>query len=1088
MYRRITLGISLLIALQARGQDGIATNLAPIASSAGHGSAGSQIVNVDLYTGTGNVTIPIHNNTVEGLDAGVSLTYDAKGTKVDQIYTSIGLGWTLNAGGSIFRETHGLEDDVIVNPNADTTMPSRIYGKWSQKNLNSGGEGELDEFTAVFCGRTIKFNMDYYQVSAGSPKIFTYRVFPRCNVQIIRTVENVDPAYAPGAHAEKNLTAFEIIDEQGNHFYFKKGDSKLASYESPSKSNSYLYYPISRWIMTKVVTKSGGIINYEYLPVVASYPQYKLQRVKENTLDGSTAPEVLDDKVIKWSGTMSQLKKISYPNGVTVDFIYDMFASVSYEYPLKNIKVTQALGADLANRVTYNLNQSFFQSPWRSFTASEIPYADYNGLSSFYNQSDADSVKTQIALGLRLKLNSITVTGTDGTTTEPYYKFDYNSRQLPRRFSSSQDYYGYYNGKQPVYNYSSGTYVNALSNMCIPLHSFTKNGTTYCSYGTDRTPDFSFMSACVLTKVTNASNGKISLWYDNHNLYNPDNGYFGLVTYSSPNDYPVYPPTQGEDANDGLRIAKVVYEDGFNEEHTTETRYQYSDGQRFFRGGYFYKVDYFAQNDQAPKTYQNFFANPIMFYNGSNHGYSYVEVSNYGSNNQYQGTSKYHFTNLMLPTNPAKSNLLMPGKNTNYLVQDPPYYMYQYRMGQLLDVETRNFNSDLISKSVYTYADSFMRPAPAHYASFSSLILDASGVSTCTYFFGIPYRLAQTTDITLTNNGEFSKQTSYAYNTQGNLFETKWTDDKRQLNIKRQTYTGNLPSATTLLREVNSQEKVVDYNGLTFVGTSPNLRLANSFKILNNDLIDVTDIPTAVRTTEEQTLFDPQGNVLESRKLIEDEYCATIFDTRIGRKIATVSNARFDEVAYSSFEGNFEPLGTNDPNKGNWDFLPSAVVYLIPGVSNQPMTGHYYYDLGNMGSISSKNALQGGKSFTLSLWATEPPIVTGSASSVAFKVHNQVGDWKFYTAEIIGNSQQLRISKGGISNSTRIDELRLFPSDAIMTTTTYEPLYGPSATCDATGNIVYTEYDVMGRPTVVRDINRNVLTVTKHVINGLDSY
>jgi len=69
-----------------------------------------------------------------------------------------------------------------------------------------------------------------------------------------------------------------------------------------------------------------------------------------------------------------------------------------------------------------------------------------------------------------------------------------------------------------------------------------------------------------------------------------------------------------------------------------------------------------------------------------------------------------------------------------------------------------------------------------------------------------------------------------------------------------------------------------------------------------------------------------------------------------------------------------------------------------------------------------------------------------------------------------------------------VDDLRLHPFDADMTSYTYEPLFGVSSVTDAKNNINYFEYDAMGRQTIVRDWEGNILSQTKTVIDGTDNY
>ena len=62
------------------------------ASSSGTGGSMGSLYSPDMFTGTVNVNIPIYSYAIDGLDLGVSLGYNTKGIKVDQIASEVGLG------------------------------------------------------------------------------------------------------------------------------------------------------------------------------------------------------------------------------------------------------------------------------------------------------------------------------------------------------------------------------------------------------------------------------------------------------------------------------------------------------------------------------------------------------------------------------------------------------------------------------------------------------------------------------------------------------------------------------------------------------------------------------------------------------------------------------------------------------------------------------------------------------------------------------------------------------------------------------------------------------------------------------------
>jgi hypothetical protein len=66
---------------------------------------------VSLYTGIPNISIPLYDINNGNLDLRVSVSYHSGGVRVEEVASSVGLGWTLNAGGIIGRNVRGLQDE-----------------------------------------------------------------------------------------------------------------------------------------------------------------------------------------------------------------------------------------------------------------------------------------------------------------------------------------------------------------------------------------------------------------------------------------------------------------------------------------------------------------------------------------------------------------------------------------------------------------------------------------------------------------------------------------------------------------------------------------------------------------------------------------------------------------------------------------------------------------------------------------------------------------------------------------------------------------------------------------------------------------
>jgi hypothetical protein len=74
------------------------------------------------------------------------------------------------------------------------------------------------------------------------------------------------------------------------------------------------------------------------------------------------------------------------------------------------------------------------------------------------------------------------------------------------------------------------------------------------------------------------------------------------------------------------------------------------------------------------------------------------------------------------------------------------------------------------------------------------------------------------------------------------------------------------------------------------------------------------------------------------------------------------------------------------------------------------------------------------------------------------------------------------------ATNTLIDELRLYPVNAQMTTYTFDPLVGRTSVCSPNNTIVYYEYDGFNRLKDIRDMDRNILQLYDYQHNQPFTY
>lgn len=197
--------------------------------------------------------------------------------------------------------------------------------------------------------------------------------------------------------------------------------------------------------------------------------------------------------------------------------------------------------------------------------------------------------------------------------------------------------------------------------------------------------------------------------------------------------------------------------------------------------------------------------------------------------------------------------------------------------------------------------------------------------------------------------------------------------------------------------------------------------------------------------------YDSKLNMIKQAKT-NDVAHSYIWGYKDNFPIAEAVNATLPDLAATSFEGKL--------NKGGWDFLNDGIVL------NKYITGSSAFQLDNANNKVTYNNLDAAKTYYITYWSDGNEATIPNTSH---KLMAQRGSWKLYSHEITG------VTNVSITGTTIIDELRLYPKDAQMTTYTYEPLNGLTSVCDANNKIVYYEYDDFGRLKLVRDMDGNII-------------
>ncbi len=168
--------------------------------------------------------------------------------------------------------------------------------------------------------------------------------------------------------------------------------------------------------------------------------------------------------------------------------------------------------------------------------------------------------------------------------------------------------------------------------------------------------------------------------------------------------------------------------------------------------------------------------------------------------------------------------------------------------------------------------------------------------------------------------------------------------------------------------------------------------------------------------------------------------------------VAKVDNASPGDVAATSFE--FD-------GKGNWNY--TGATYNDIAVK----TGSKYYKL--TGGNITKSIAPG--TYKLEYWAKSAVTLSGGTITSIRTSSPDSNGWILYEFKVTSSST----STLSLSGTAVIDELRLYPMNAQITTYTYDVINGITSVNDPNNFISYYDYDTFGRLKWIRDYKSNIV-------------
>jgi len=994
-----------------------------------------------LQTGTVNIPISLVNVQAKDLNLPISLIYQTSGINVSDVPYPAGYGWTFSPGFRITRVILGRPDDRFrfrqshAGESYDTLRPGIVDEGIA--NLHQLDDSDLfDTQKDIFTLHMPEGSFNFFIKKAGT------------SYQIISIGHQI--RIEPEAVTGGGLTGFIVTDNNGIIYQFGYDNtSSFEDYTEPSSVGGF-----TAWMLRKITLVNNDTINFSWQKVNTNgyAPRVNTPIVIKDRRDAdcpaNSPPPYIEDPggIIDYGSSGSSnslmLKKIEYPDGV-IDLTYKS----SQDPFLQTIT--------LKNKDNYIVKN----------------------IHLFYGDSNVNASNCL--------LDSLAI-------NDEKYRFQYDGNYFYRQ-TTALDYWGFYNGKTTNYTLIPRMKLKIFTGINFPFSAIYEE----IGYA-DRSVSAEHMKAFMLTRINFPTGGYSDYEYEPHQFpgqaahttgqlfyLDPDSIRAGgglrvskIKTYSSGTSTPIIKTFKYGANEDGLANSPIVptletfidevgcaYQEASSANCTAMgtnwrsyrqmTINALSNYSKFIINKnpiWYSKVTEYVNNEQ--KTEYNFsfsetysVSREVSLYAvKSAYAFRYDNLFNTGP----KLDSSINFKKTGASYTPVQRTIneyalfQKSGENiSNVIIDRKGLFFHQSLTGVDLYAPSGNYPS-----GIYPTCNSFGFPGDFDYQKFPYTI--------AVQFYGLYKTLT-----TLYDNGQsITTNENLVYNEYRQLIkrEKGKSITGQELLVKYKYSNDFTDTISEQMTARNMLAQVIEEKQYKSVwGTEILLSTIQTAYKRSGNLIVKDKIKTAkgASTPEIRVLFsqyDANGNLLEQQKAgdVKQSY---IWDYNNAYPIAEVMNADVTSVAYTSFEAG---------GKGGWTFSGATT-----SEATAP-TGKKAYVLS--GGNITKSGLNSSVTYILSYWTNSSSAFSITGTITGYPIQGRVlHGWKHFEHRITG---QTSIT---ISGSNKIDELRFYPSNALITTYVYTPLVGMTSQCDANNRITYYEYDNVNRLSLIRDQDKNIM-------------
>ncbi|WP_435624308.1 hypothetical protein [Flagellimonas sp.] len=515
-----TLVILLAVQLRAQEKSYFAELVPPSPDVAQLGQYGA--TQVGKYTGTANVSIPLHSIDLDGLQIPIALSYQTGGIKVAQEASWVGLGWNLSANAVITKQTNGYDDlsngggaiGYLFSPNYSfgSLTPAQEAALLNAYQTTPH-DTEPDLFTASIFGQSVQFVMpkrtpgiDEVQAIVLNDNLV--KIYYYINDDKFKVVNGQGYEFNFGGASSNGSKEFTTMYRSDGSNFQSDASALAGSIAYQTADNGRTWQKHTAWHVDNVVSPSGRTIHFTYQKVsyfgFPSYSESANYNMCSNLPSSNGIPYVdygpQNSKTVSCNITGFQAVQLTKIHGDfgEVNFTLSSREDISSRYQTSQFNQFASVipsGNPIERLTGITVKNSLNQT---------IKTITFNNQSYFNTDENADTGSYKKEKYIRLKLDGVTV-------NDQTYSFDYiQPNDLPPKDSKDEDFWGYYNGKGNVSRIPS-------FGRLVFCSSYTRE-VFFNLEGANKGADFNYGKIGLLNKVTYPTKGYTEFEYEGNSV------------------------------------------------------------------------------------------------------------------------------------------------------------------------------------------------------------------------------------------------------------------------------------------------------------------------------------------------------------------------------------------------------------------------------------------------------------------------------------------------------------------------------------------------------------------------------------------